>query len=133
MLTPGLQRLELSVAIEIGVLGLGVSTVEAHGLSTSLEVWHWIMATPVDGEYIDYWLVVDLKGDSDWLGLLPASIRRKLIPKLVLSDLVLEVRKDVDIWSRQRYQPRPVPSRSDGDIFRFRRYCDQFYGEAGAV
>ena len=133
MLTPGLQSLEMSIAIEVGVWGLGVSMVEVHGLATSLEARHWIMATPVDGEYIDYWLVVDLMGDSDWLGLLPASIRRKVIPKLILNDLVLEVRKDVEIWSRQRYQPRPALSRSVGDIFRFRRYCDQFYGEAAAV
>ncbi len=133
MLTPGLQRLELSLAIEIGVWGLGVSTVGVHCLAISLEARHWIMATPVDGEYIDYWLVVDLLGDSDWLGLLPVSIRRKLIPKLVLRDLALEVRKDVEIWSRQRYQPRPALSRSDGDVFRFRRYCERFYGEAAAV
>ena len=113
--------------------GLGVSMVEAHGLATSLEARHWIMATPVDGECVDYWLVVDLMGDSDWLGLLPASIRRKVIPKLILNDLVLEVRKDVQIWSRPRYQPRPALSRSDGDIFRFRRYCEQFYGELQAV
>ena len=133
MLTPGLQRLELSVAIEIGAWGLGVSTVESHGLATKLELRHWIMATPVDGEYIDYWLVVDLMGDSNWLGLLPASIRRKVIPMLILNDVALEVRKDVEIWSRRRYQPRPALSRSDGDIFRFRRYCEQFYGEAAAV
>ena len=133
MLTPGLQRLELSFAIEIGVWGLGVSTVEVHGLANGLEVRHWIMATPVDGETIDYWLVADLMDGSNWPRLLPESIRRKLIPKLILNDLVLEVRKDVEIWSRQRYQPRPALSRSDGDIFRFRRYCDQFYGEARAV
>ena len=52
---------------------------------------------------------------------------------LILNDVALEVRKDVEIWSRQRYQPRPVLSRSDGDIFRFRRYCEQFYGESEAV
>ena len=133
MLTPGLQRLELSVAIGIGVWGLGVSTVEVHGVATRFEARHWIMATPVDGEYIDYWLVVDLMGDSNWLGLLPASIGRKVIPMLILNDVALEVREDVEIWSRQRYQPRPVLSRSDGDIFRFRRYCEQFYGESEAV
>ena len=91
------------------------------------------MATPVDGETIDYWMAVDLMGDSDWLGLLPASIRRKVIPKLVLSDLVLEVRKDAEIWSRQRYRPRPILSRCDGDIVCFRRYCEQFYGEVQAA
>ena len=128
MLTGGLRSIDLSVSIKIEVWGLGVSLVQTQGQSTNLEIRQWIMATPVDGEYIDYWLVVDLRSTSDWFGLLPRAIRNKVLPKLLLNELVLEVRKDAEIWSRQRYQPRPVLCQSDRDIFRFRRYCEQFYG-----
>ena len=132
ILTRGLQRLEMWTAIDVGVWGLGISTVEVHGREPSLEVRLWIMATPVDGDHIDYWLAVDPKGASNWLRILPQFIRHKIIPKVLLNDLVLEVGRDAEIWSRQRYQPRPVLSRADGDLFRFRRYCEQFYGEANA-
>ena len=133
ILTPGLRKLEIWTAIDVGVWGLGISTVEVHGYEPSMEVRLWIMATPVDGDHIDYSLAVDPKDASNWLRLLPAFIRRRVIPKLLLNDLVLEVGRDAEIWSRQLYQPKPRLSRADGDLFRFRRYCEQFYGEAQAA
>ena len=62
ILTPGLQRLEIWTAIDVGVWGLGISTVEVHGYEPRMEVRLWIMATPVDGDHIDYSLAVDPKG-----------------------------------------------------------------------
>ena len=114
-------------------LGIGISTVEVHGREPNLEVRLWIMATPVDGDYIDYWLGVDPKHATDWLRLLPTFVRRNLIPNILLNDLVLEVGRDAEIWARQRYQEKPVLSRADGDLFRFRRYCEQFYAGPQSV
>lgn len=133
MLTLGLRKFEISTAIEVGVWGLGISTVEVHGYKPSFEARLWIMATPVDGNHIDYSLAVDPKDTSNWTRFLPGFLRQWVIPKLILNDLVLEVGRDTEIWSRQLYQPHPVFSRADGDLFRFRRYCEQFYGEAQAA
>ena len=133
ILTPGLQRLEMWTAIDVGVWGLGISTVEVHGLEPSIEVRLWIMATPVDGDHIDYSLAVDPGDASRWFRMLPAFIRQRVVPKVLLNDLVLEVGRDAEIWSRQLYQPKPVLSRADGDLFRFRRYCEQFYGAEQAA
>ena len=133
LLTPGFRKMKIWTAIDVDVWGLGISTVLVRAYKPKMEVRAWVMATPVDGEQIDYSLAVDPKGALDWIRVMPAVLRRKLISTVLLSDLVLEVKRDVAIWSRQQYQPEPVFSGADGDLFRYRRYCEQFYGGAQAV
>ena len=129
MLTRGLRNLHFAVNIKISVWGLGVSLVEVNSPAMGLKILQWVLATPVDGEEIDLWLAVDPKGPLrlSWLGLLPSWISRGLVPRVLLHELDLEVMKDAAIWSRQRYEPRPVLSKGDHDWYRFRRYCEQFY------
>lgn len=132
MLTRGLGLFELSVEIAISVWGLGVSTVLIKGRG-GLCVRQWVLATPVDGELIDLWLVIDLERPPHerWLRGPLASLVRAVMPRLFLNELVLEVRKDAQIWARQDYRPRPVFSGADRDLLRFRRYCEQFYASSG--
>ena len=128
MLTPGLRRVRLSVDIEISVWGLGVSMVEVHSPGTGLRVRQWVLATPIDGEEIDLWLAVEPQEPARdaWLRRLPGWIWSGLA-KLLLRELDLDVTKDLKIWARQRYEPNPVLSRGDHDVYRFRRYSEQFY------
>ena len=128
MLTPGLRLFKLSVEIAISVWGLGVSTVLIKGRG-GLRVRQWVLATPVDGELIDLWLGMDLEAPPHerWLRGPLAALVRAILPRLFLHELVLEVRKDAQIWARQDYRPRPVFSGADRDLLRFRRYCEQFY------
>ena len=135
MLTRGLRRFRISVNIEISVCGLGVSLVEIHSPATDLRVLQWVIATPVDGEWIDLWLAVDPKGRPrvPGLGMLPSWISRRFIPRILRHELELDVMKDARIWATQRYQPMPALSKDDHDIYRFRRYCEQFYAAAEAA
>ncbi len=133
MLTPGLGKIGFGVEIKISVWGLGVSLVEVFSPSTDLRVLQWVMATPVDGEYIDLWLAVDPKGPVKLgrIGQLTSWISNSVVPKLLLHELELEVivMKDADIWKHQRYVHRPMLSKGDRDVNRFRKYCEQFYPE----
>ena len=127
MLTGGLGRVELSVEIAIGVWGLGVSTVviRTHGMV----VRQWVLSTPVDGDVVDIWLGMDVEQFSAYPWLI-GPLRRLgawVAARLMLHELVLEVRKDAEVWARQNYRPRPVLSSADRDILRFRHYCEQFY------
>ena len=129
MLTRGLRAVHFSVDIKITVCGLGVSMVETHAPAMGLNAMQWVLATPVDGDRIDLWLAVD-PPDSPrpaWLRLLPSWIGTSLIPGFLLHELVLDVTKDAEIWKRQRYQADPALSKGDHDIYRFRRYSEQFY------
>ena len=68
-----------------------------------------------------------------WLRLLPAWVSNRLAPRIMLHELVLDVRKDYRIWEHHRYRHDPVFSKGDSDIYRFRRYSRQFYpGPNGA-
>ena len=129
MLTPGLRAIHFSVEIKIRVCGLGVSMVEIHSPATGLQALQWMLATPIDGEQIDLWLAVDPQGPLrvSWLRLLPRWISSLIVPRILLRELVLDVKKDSPIWAHQRYEPRPVLSKGDQDIYRFRRYSAQFY------
>ncbi len=124
MLTPGLSKIGFGVEIKISVWGLGVSLVEVFSPSTELRVLQWVMARPVDGEYIDLWLAVDPKGPVKLgrIGQLPSWISNGVVPKLLLHELELEVMKDADIWKHQRYVHRPMLSKGDRDVNRFRGY-----------
>lgn len=128
MLTPGLRRLGFPVNIRISVWGLGVSVVEIRG-PMDLNALQWVMATPIDGERIDLWLGIDLKGRLRLprLGLLPSWISHKLVSRILLRELVLDVMKDAAIWQYQRFRAKPIFGQGDGDVARFRRYCIQFY------
>lgn len=128
MLTRGLGVFVLSVDIAISVWGLGISTVLIKG-KAGLQVRQWVLATPVDGEMIDLWLVIDLEVPPfpRWVRGPLARLAGAIMPRLFVNELVLEVRKDAEIWERQDYRPRPVLSGADRDILRFRRYCEQFY------
>ena len=130
MLAFGFRRFDLALEIVIGVWGLGVSTVEIRSKSGML-VPQWVLATPVDGELIDMWLVMDLKRLPKWPWLSGplAWVANRVAPRLLVRELELEVLKDAEIWARQSYRPSPAFSAADRDILRFRRYCEQFYAQ----
>ena len=130
MLTFGLRSFKLSVDISIGVWGLGVSTV-AISTASGISVRQWVLSTPVDGDLIDMWLVIDIRKLPKWWWL--KSVMRPLASmvasQVMVNDLKLEVEKDAVIWDKQHYQSRPAFSALDRDISLFRRYCQQFYSQ----
>ena len=134
MLTPGLRRFTISVGISIEVWGLGVSIVAIRG-SRGLRLRQWILATPVDGEMTEMWLVMDVERmpQLPWLPGRLVDLGRGLAGRVFVNELKREVEKDGEIWARQRYRPEPVLSALDRDMLQFRRYCEQFYSSAADV
>ena len=130
MLTFGLRKVNFDVEIQIGVWGLGVSTVN---VSTEYGILarQWVLSTPIDGEMIEMWLIVDIRKLPNWWWLksLLRTPAAKLASQLAVNDLEIEVSKDAVIWDKQNYRSRPAYSASDRDISLFRRYCQQFYSK----
>ena len=50
--------------------------------------------------------------------------------KFIASQQKRDVRQDVVIWSRKKYQSRPCLCLSDTDIVEYWTYCAQFYADA---
>ncbi len=133
MLAGWLRFIQFHVEIDVYVWGLGVSTVIIKSPDTGLVVRQWVLATPIDGVMIDVWLAADIKSMPHVYGLnlLPERVVRPTLSKILVKELASEVALDAVVWGKQEYRPNPVLCQADRDIFRFRRYCKQFYPEPG--
>lgn len=129
----GIAKLTFNVSANTLVYGLGYSYVEIREHSIGMDLRLWVLATPVDGTLIDLSLVSqvrEIRRPKRWvagLGFLPVRLRAPIMNKIIAAFQLQDVRQDVVIWSRKRYEPRPLLCRSDGEIIRYRRYCAQFY------
>ena len=132
----GLKCFEYDVSAVTHVHGLGYSFVEVQEHSIGMETRLWVLATPVDGELIELTLVsqvrhlVDPKRPIYGLRFLPLRLRTRIMNKIIVAGQKRDVMQDVVIWQRKRYRPRPALCPSDGEIGKYRRYCEQFYPEA---
>ena len=123
----------LDVSATTLVYGLGYSFVEIRERSIGMDMRLWVLATPVDGNFIDLSLVSQVgeirnpRRRIAGLGFLPVRLRAPIMNRFVAAMQHRDVLQDVVIWGRKRYQNRPRLCRSDGEIMPFRAYCAQFY------
>ena len=124
-------KLELSASVQIS--GLGYSFVEVREHSIGMDIRLWVLATPVDGTFIDLSVVSQVREIRNpkrriaGLGFLPTRWRAPIMNKITAGFQKADVLQDVEIWSRKRYQSRPRLARSDGEIIPYRVWCAQFY------
>ena len=115
------------------VHGLGYSFVDVREHTIGVDARLWVLATPVDGTFIDMVLVSQVrkmrrpKRLIAGLGFLPVALRTKVMNKIWAITQRRDVLQDVAIWREKSYRPHPRLCRSDGAIGRYRRYCRQFY------
>ena len=118
------------------VHGLGFSFVEIHEHSIDMEIRSWVLATPIDGKIVELTLVSQVrqlirpKRPIVGMRFLPVGLRTRIMNRIIMGVHRQDVLQDVEIWSRKRYRPRPLLCRSDGEIGKYRRYCEQFYPDA---
>ncbi|MDE2766212.1 MAG: Rieske 2Fe-2S domain-containing protein [Chloroflexota bacterium] len=128
-----IARLTFDVSAYTRIYGLGYSFVEIREHSIGMDMRLWVLATPVDGAFIDMSLVSQVreirapKRRVAGLGFLPPRLRAPVMNRFIIAMQERDVLQDVLIWSRKRYRSRPRLARSDGEIMRFRAYCAQFY------
>ena len=126
-------KFSLSVSADTFISGLGYSFVKIREHSIGMDMRMWVLATPIDGTLIDMWLVSQVREIRSpkrlvaGLGFLPRRTRAPIVNKFIAAIQDGDVRQDVVIWSRKRFQSRPRLCRSDGEIMPFRAYCAQFY------
>ncbi len=120
------------------IYGLGYSYVDVHEHTIGMDLRLWVLATPVDGAFIDMSLASQVREIRNpkrkvvGLGFLPRRWRAPLIGRFLAAQQVQDVMQDVIIWSRKSHLSRPRLNRSDGEITTFRAYCAQFYPDAPA-
>ena len=129
----GIKVFTYDVSAVTHVYGLGYSFVEVHEHAFDMDTRLWVLATPIDGESIEMVLVSQVgqllrpKRPIFGMRFLPLRLRTRIMNKIIIAAQKRDVLKDVVIWGRKQYRPRPLLCRSDGEIVTFRRYCEQFY------
>ena len=129
----GLAHVSYEMSATACVHGLGYSFVDIHENTIGIDARLWVLATPVDGTFIDLVLAAQVrelrqpKRLISGLAFLPVRLRTKLMNKMWISMQERDVLQDVAIWERKGYRPHPSLCRSDGPIGCYRRYCRQFY------
>ena len=132
----GPWKANIDVEADVHVHGLGYSFVETYEKATNMYTRLWVLATPVDGTYIDMTLgtqVKEIRKPNNiilGLGFLPVSMRHRIMTRFVLNEEIKYVKQDVVIWERKRFQAPPRLSLTDGPIGKYRRYCRQFYPDS---
>ena len=129
----GIKIFTYDVSAITHVHGLGYSLVEVREHGIGMDIRLWVLATPIDGELIDLTLVSQIrllrrpKRPLAGMRFLPPRLRTRMMSKIVIGVHKHDVLQDIGIWSRKQYRPRPMLCRSDGEIGKYRRYCEQFY------
>ena len=132
----GIECFTYDVSVVTHVHGLGFSFVEIREHSIDMQIRLWVLATPVDGELVELTLATQVrqlfepKRPIVGMRFLPVGLRTRIMNKILMASYKQDVLPDVEIWSRKRYRPRPLLCRSDGEIVKYRRYCEQFYPDA---
>ena len=131
----GIELFTYDVSALTHVHGLGYSFVEVREHAIGMETRLWVLATPIDGRIVELTLVSQVrnlvrpKRPIVGLRFLPLRLRTLMMNKIIMAGQKHDVLQDVVIWNRKRYRPRPVLCPSDGEIGKYRRYCEQFYPE----
>ena len=129
------KALKMTMDVEITVSGLGIAVVESCG-KDGFRCRNWILAMPIDGESMDILMVADLDQLPDWKVLRNRWLDwlgHQITPRVLVNEIVRDLRKDEPIWSNQRFQSSPVFSSADRHLRRFRNFCKQFYPEPALI
>ena len=129
----GIKIFTYDVSAVTHVHGLGYSFVEVREHAIGMDTRLWVLATPIDGELVEMTLVSQVrqlrrpKRPIVGMRFLPPRLRTRIMNKIIMAAQKHDVLQDVVIWGRKQYRPRPMLCRSDGEIGKYRRYCEQFY------
>lgn len=131
----GIKIFAYDVSATTHVHGLGYSFVEVREHAIGMDTRLWVLATPIDGELVEMTLVSQVrqlhrpKRPIIGMRFLPVRLRTRIMNKIIMTAQKHDVLQDVVIWRGKKYRPRPMLCRSDGEIGKYRRYCEQFYPE----
>ncbi|MXZ82079.1 MAG: Rieske 2Fe-2S domain-containing protein [Gammaproteobacteria bacterium] len=139
----GIKWFKYDVSAIADIRGLGYSFVRVREHTIGMDTRLWVLATPIDGQMMEMTLVSQVqnlarpKHPVYGMRFLPVGLRTRIMNKILITAQKRDVLQDVVIWGNKQYRPRPLLCRSDGEIARFRRYCEQFYpksdGDRGAL
>ena len=113
--------------------GLGYSIVEAYIPKFNIRTRHFVLPTPIEGNYINLKIGIMVKNIEKPSKIHPLLV---LVPKNIIRDLVLrtafkgyqhDVSQDFKIWENKIYITPPALAKGDGPVWQYREWAKQFY------
>ena len=114
---PGFGHIRYEASPTVHVWGLDLYTPIVSQKAYNVNVRNWFLPVPIDGDYIEALVAIQLKKISlpnhesrfdmfrklgDWLGL-------EFAQQIILYETVKEFQKDIAIWNHRRYVESPRP------------------------
>ncbi len=92
---------------------------------------NWFLTTPLDGEIVEILVSAKVQaldgGGIKAIRLVPKKWRQKINLPLVMYEFKRNIERDFMVWENKAYIEYPLLTEADGEILKFRRYCQQFY------
>lgn len=115
--------------------GLGFMYSDAEDKTRNMIVRTWFLPIPLDGDYFETILAIqarkkDVITRAKLLDLVRDCLHwmeTKLAVRLISLETNTQFKRDISIWNHRRYLSKPSLCSSDGDVYKFRQYCKQFY------
>lgn len=123
----------IRIEFEAHAHGLGYSFVEAYIPKYGIQTRHFVLPTPIEGNFINLKIGISLKKIDN-----PSKINPLLaiIPKSLLTNFILgaafkgykhDVSQDFKIWENKIYITPPALAKGDGPVWQYRDWAKQFY------
>lgn len=126
---PLLDDVTYGASVEFHLWGLGyffwkTSTPDFGGM----KIRNWLLCVPDNDELkLHYGVAIRQENRSSAWQFTLRKLLRRPIRSLVLHELGVTTQQDQKIWNGKSYREAPRLIPSDGPIFKYRQYCQQFY------
>lgn len=127
---PFVKNRTYNTSVEFDLWGLGYFFWETSSLEFGIHTRNWGLCVPNNDELVLHYAVavrMERGSSAGALRLLPDPLSRRLIRKLVLYETSVTLKQDEHIWNGKSYREKPRLIPTDGPIYKYRQYCQQFY------
>ncbi len=127
---PFVRNLYYNATVEFHLWGLGYFFWETLSTEFGIRTRNWLFGVPDNDELILHYAVAMREERGSVAGamrFLPSEMRKRLIRRVQLYETGVTFKQDEDIWNGKSYLEKPRLSSTDGEIFKFRQFCQQFY------
>lgn len=128
---PILRRYRIELSAVVQIWGLGFLFVETRSGALGARTLNWFLTTPLDGEIVEILVSAKVQaldgGGSKAIRLVPKKWRQKITLPLVMYEFKRNIERDFMVLENKAYNEYPPLTEADGEILKFRRYCQQFY------
>jgi nitrite reductase/ring-hydroxylating ferredoxin subunit len=129
----------IRIEFEAKAFGLGYSFVETYIPKYGIKTRHFVLPTPIEGNFINLKIGMSLKHIDKpskihpLLSLIPTKLIEAFILNAAFRGYKHDVSQDFKIWENKIYITPPALAKGDGPVWQYREWAKQFYSKENAL